>query len=167
MSKFLTCPASVLSDWEADDYMLSQTFVGVALFEVAAVAAMSRKRKRAKVHGGSKPGKRPNRNIGRQAGARRIDRDYLCRRNEHAVLSACFTDADVERRYRVPRDVYERIRDKLFLWDDKYFVERVDCCGVRGASTDQKLWAAMRQLSYGVPADAVTEYDRLAESTNA
>jgi hypothetical protein len=157
MSKFLTCPASVLNDWDADDYMLSQTFVGVALFAGAAVAAMSRKRKRVKVQGGSRPGKRPNRNIGRQDGARRIDRDYFCRRNEHAGLSACFIEADFERRYRVPRNVYQRIRDKLILWDDMYFVARVDCCGVGGASTDQKLWAAMRQLSYGVPTDAVTE----------
>jgi Plant transposon protein len=120
-----------------------------------------------KVQGGSRHAKRPNRNIGRQDGARRIDRDYFCRRKEHAGLSACFTEADLERRYRGPRDVYERIRDKLILWHDKYFVERVDCCGVGGASADQKLWAAVRQLSYGVPADAVSEYGRLAESTNA
>jgi Plant transposon protein len=37
--------------------------------------------------------------------------------------------------------------------------------GVRGASTDQKITAALRQLSLGVGADAVVEYVRLSEST--
>jgi hypothetical protein len=103
--------------------MLSQKFVGVSLFAVAAVVAMPRNRKRTKLHGGSRAGKRPTRDIGRQGGARRIDRDYFFHRTEQARLTACFTDADFARRYRVPRDIYKRIHDKLLLWDDKYFVE--------------------------------------------
>jgi hypothetical protein len=48
--------------------------------------------------------------------------------------------------------------------DAGYFTQKLDAVGVRGASTDQKLTAALRQLSLGVGADAVVEYVRLSES---
>ena len=44
---------------------------------------------------------------------------------------------------------------------DSYFEQRPDAAGVKGASADQKITAAMRQLAYGYPADAAAELLRL------
>lgn len=65
----------------------------------------------------------------------------------------------------MPRDVYERIRQGVCAVDS-YFEQKVDICGIPGATTDQKVAAALRQLTLGVSADSVVEYVRLAESTN-
>src|SRR3954447_19656479 len=48
---------------------------------------------------------------------------------------------------------------------DLYFVQKPDACGKLGLSAIQKCTAAIRQLAYGTPADAVDEYVRIAEST--
>jgi Plant transposon protein len=58
------------------------------------------------------------------------------------------------------------LRDGLLHWSDPYFKQRRDCCSKLGASTDQTLCSAMRQLAYGTGADALVELVRLAESTN-
>jgi Plant transposon protein len=134
------------------------------------VMRVSRKRQRdntaSKGRGGSLPSKRANDNIGRGEGARKIDRDYFFRLPDHVTFTPIFDDDVFSRRYRVPRDVYERIRDGLLTWNDNYFIQKRDCCGALGASTDQKMWSAMRQLAYGLPADATVEYGRLADTTN-
>jgi hypothetical protein len=51
------------------------------------------------------------------------------------------------------------------LADAGYFTQKFDAVGVRAASTDQKITAALRHLSLGVGADAVVKYVRLSEST--
>jgi hypothetical protein len=63
-----------------------------------------------------------------------------------------------------PRSVCEVLRDGL-LETDKYFRRKRDAAGKLGASTDQKMVCALRQMSHGVPADAVCEYVRVSEST--
>jgi hypothetical protein len=51
---------------------------------------------------------------------------------------------------------------------DIYFRQPRDAIVVQGATTDQKLNSALlRQLSFGVAADAVVKYVRLSESTNS
>ncbi|KAE9081343.1 hypothetical protein PF007_g22700 [Phytophthora fragariae] len=47
---------------------------------------------------------------------------------------------------------------------DSYFQQRADATGKLGLSALQKCTAAIRQLAYGMPADAVDEYVRIAES---
>jgi hypothetical protein len=156
------------SELDADEDFLTSQGITLTIFAAAAAAvgAALSKRKRAFSRGGSRPGKKSNRDIGRDDGAKRIDRDYFCRRSENLGLTPVFTEAEFERRYRIPRDVYERLREGLMEWNENYFTERPDYCGKNSASTDQKLWSAMRQLAYGIPADAVTEYGRFSESTN-
>jgi Plant transposon protein len=68
------------------------------------------------------------------------------------------------RRFGVPRELYERIRDVL-VQKDNYFVQRTDCFHQLGLSANQKMLAALHQLSFGYSADACDEYLRLAEST--
>jgi hypothetical protein len=46
--------------------------------------------KRARESGGSRPGKRPNRDIGRADSAAREDWDYFCRQPEHSNLQPVF-----------------------------------------------------------------------------
>jgi len=48
---------------------------------------------------------------------------------------------------------------------DDYFVQKRDCCNELGLSCFQKVTAAFRMLTYGVPADATDEYVRIGEST--
>ncbi|XP_062535428.1 uncharacterized protein LOC134204668, partial [Armigeres subalbatus] len=46
-----------------------------------------------------------------------------------------------------------------------YFVQKPDATGKMGLSCLQKCTAAIRQLAYGSPSDAIDEYVRMAEST--
>jgi hypothetical protein len=48
---------------------------------------------------------------------------------------------------------------------DGYFMQKRNGAGVRGLSCFQKVTAAMRMLTYGIPADATDEYIRIGEST--
>jgi hypothetical protein len=48
---------------------------------------------------------------------------------------------------------------------DSYFLQSYDCTRLRGLSALQKVVAAMRILTYGLPADAVDEYVQIAKST--
>jgi hypothetical protein len=90
-----------------------------------------------------------------------IGRDYF---NRVCLLPAPITEAEFERRFRMPRSVYELLREGL-LETDEYFIQKQDAVGKLGASTDQKMVCALPQLAYGVPVDAVCEYVRVSEST--
>jgi hypothetical protein len=98
--------------------------------------------------GGSRPGKAGNRDTGIEQGAKQIDRDYF---NRFSRLPAPIAEADFERRFRMPRSVYELLREGL-LETDRYFIQKRDAVGKIGASTDQKMVCALRQLAYGIPA---------------
>ncbi len=111
---------------------------------------------------GSKPGKLPNRNFGRTEGASRLDRDYFCRENPQPPL---FTENEFERRYRVPREIYEKIRTNL-LDHNEFFIQKNDAVGELGASTDLKLMAAFRMLCDGTSAYSLVESTRMGEDLN-
>jgi hypothetical protein len=65
----------------------------------------------------------------------------------------------------MPRCFNEKLREAVM--SDLYFQVRPDAAGISGSTTDQKIVAIMRQLTLGLPADAVVEYTRLSESTCA
>ena len=62
------------------------------------------------------------------------------------------------------RDLFLRIMNAVEA-HDYYFVQKRDATGVLGLSCFQKVTAALRMLTYGVPADATDEYVRIGEST--
>jgi len=62
------------------------------------------------------------------------------------------------------RELFLRIMKAVEGHDD-YFVQKRNAANVLGLSCFQKITAAMRMLSYGVPADATDEYVRIGEST--
>jgi Plant transposon protein len=114
--------------------------------------------------GGSRAGKRGNRKIGREDAAQKLHSAYFFRMPCHAGLTPIFNVNEFERKYLVPLKVYETILEGLLAWKDPHFTQHRDRCGALGASTDKKVWSAMRQLAYGVPADATVECGRVAES---
>lgn len=91
-----------------------------------------------------------------------IGRDYFCRDTNGTSI---FSNKEFGWRYGIPSSVYEMIRTGV-LASDSYFKCNVDSVGIPGATPDQKITAALRQLPLGVSADAVVEYVRLGESTN-
>ena len=62
------------------------------------------------------------------------------------------------------RELFVHIMNAVEAHDD-YFVHKRNGGGVLGLSCFQKITAAMRMLTYGVPADATDEYVRIGEST--
>ena len=62
------------------------------------------------------------------------------------------------------RDLFIRIMNAVESYDD-YFVQKRSATNVLGLSCFQKVTAAFRMLTYGVPADATDEYVRIEEST--
>lgn len=114
---------------------------------------------------GSVPGRKNYKKIYRRQGARRIDREWFCRQDENVGKRPCFDEEEFRSRYRVSREIYETVRECLLDWGS-YFHERRDCTGLLGASTDQKLFAAMRMLTDGCSAEALKESSRLSGSPN-
>ena len=62
------------------------------------------------------------------------------------------------------KELFLRIMNVVEAHDD-YFVQKRNAANVLGLSCFQKITAAMRMLTYGVPADATDEYVRIDEST--
>ena len=62
------------------------------------------------------------------------------------------------------RELFLRIMNAVEAHDE-YFVQKRNAANVLGLSCFQKVTAAMRMLTYGVPADATDEYVRIGEST--
>jgi hypothetical protein len=120
-----------------------------------------------KSRGGSQIGRLPNRDRGHAAAVVTIDSDYFCRLPFHTNVQPYFDENEFRLHYRVSRDLCKNVRRGLLSdWHDTYFQQRLDACGLLGASTDQKTTAAFRTLAYGNSADIFEEYGRLAESTN-
>jgi hypothetical protein len=142
----------------------------VALVGLATAMGRSGRKRLQRRHGGSRPGKRPNRNIGREDAARRLHADFFLPGNEtnpYGGTGPTFTPAEFERRLRVTSRVYERIKAGITASDEKYFTQRADAVGKLGATTDQKLCVALRLLGQGIGTDSVVEVSRLSESTSA
>ncbi|CAN6270843.1 unnamed protein product [Urochloa humidicola] len=91
------------------------------------------------------------------AGHRQIKADYF-------VAHPVYNDNQFRRRFRMRRHLFKRIKEAVKNHDD-YFKKKCDATGKEGLSALQKCVASLRILAYGVPADAVDEYVRIAETT--
>jgi len=78
--------------------------------------------------------------------------------------NSTYNDSDFRRRFRMRRHLFERIRRKV-VFQDPYFVQKTNCAGARGASSYQKVTAALRMLAYASSADQLDEYIRLSKTT--
>ena len=108
-------------------------------------------------HGGSRPGRQPNINRERVLGAKRIYSDYFSQ-------NPVYNDRLFRRRFRMRREVFLRVLNGIQK-HDLYFTQRMDALRQHGLSPIQKVTAAIRQLAYGMGADACDEYIRIGEST--
>jgi len=80
-------------------------------------------------------------------GPRRLMADYF---DTPSVYSA----KDFRRRFRMSRRLFLHVMDRVCV-ADPWFVQKADCTGLLGLSSHQKVTSAMRQLAYGISADAV------------
>ncbi|XP_058818910.1 uncharacterized protein LOC131693340 [Topomyia yanbarensis] len=106
--------------------------------------------------GGSQPGKRPNIDRRAEEGAIRLFKDYFSE-------TPIYTDEQFRRRYRMHRRLFLKIKTKIET--NEYFIQKPDATGKLGLTCIQKCTAAIRQLAYGSPSDAMDEYVRIGEST--
>ncbi|KAE9020623.1 hypothetical protein PR003_g13160 [Phytophthora rubi] len=106
---------------------------------------------------GSSTGRRPNIDRGAEEAHARLIKDYF---TDEPVYSA----RTFRRRFRMRRPLYLKVV-RAVEEHDTYFQQRRDATGKLGLSSLQKCTAAIRQLAYGMPADAVDEYVRIGEST--
>jgi Plant transposon protein len=74
-----------------------------------------------------------------------------------------YNETDFERRFRVPRSVFNVIHDRLMGMDP--FLRKKDCFGNKGIYPLVKLVASFRFLAYGDSYDREDENLRIAEST--
>lgn len=151
-------------------YSFQNTAASITALTVATLminAAIRRRRRTNKPHGGSIPGKAPNRELGREAAASRLNEAYFLDSSMvNAVTSMngpTFTETEFERRFRMPREIYSRVKAAI-VNTDPFFAEGKDCTGKQSCSTDQKMVAAISQLSHGVAAAFLTNELRMSES---
>jgi hypothetical protein len=92
--------------------------------------------------GGSKKGKKPNVERGRQRHSSNLHDDYFC---ENPVCD----ERIFRRRFRMRPTLFARIKQDLLQHHNNTWKVSVDCCGVGGFSTEQKLtsclWVCGRQ----------------------
>ena len=108
-------------------------------------------------HGGSRVGRAPNLERGRQAAALRLFQDYLAE-------APVYSDQQFRSRFGLSREVFKRIEDVLEV-HDPFFAQRQDCTGRKGLTYYQKDTAARRMLAHVSAADSLDEYLRIGEST--
>ena len=130
-------------------------------------------------YGGSVPGHQVL-NRDRQGGHARLYQDYFSdaptygptffRRRYIIRLYVCciyfmpIAYSSLSRRYRMSRSLFLRIANAVEE-HDSFFKQRRDAAGRLGLSPLQKITAAFRMLTYGVPADATDEIIHIGEST--
>lgn len=94
----------------------------------------------------------------RQGAHNRLHADYF---NDNPV----YTATQFHRRHQIRKHLFEHIMQTLGEWSP-YFCQRYDAFGKIGLSPMQKCTSAMHMLAYGVPADQIDEYMRIAETTS-
>jgi hypothetical protein len=114
---------------EVVDILLIHSFINLML-SVAAIIRKSCRRR----HGGSRAGKAENRNLGRLMAARALDDDCFNSegRRQRSGPSSCGCAAfepDFERRFRMPRTVYEQIGSGV-MRRDSFVHDSKDAAGV-------------------------------------
>ena len=100
---------------------------------------------------GSIPGRLPNIDRGREAAYQQLVNDYFSGAN------STYPESKFRRRFRMRRQLFERIVERLGQ-EEIYFQQRPDALGKMGASTIQKVTAALRLLAYGGCADQLDEW---------
>lgn len=105
---------------------------------------------------GARLGKRQNKRRDFTGALRRLQRDYF-------GPEAKYSEVDFERRFRMPRRVFEKIYSTVR--GKSIFVQRSDCTKKEGIHPLLRVTAALRMMAYGVAADALDEYLEMSEDS--
>lgn len=113
------------------------------------------------------PGRLPNSPIGREPAGRKLKECFFFYSNEYTHETAShgfvFNKAKFERRFWMPRAVYNRVRQGV-LQTDKFFQEGKECIRIEFSTTNQKIVATIWQLIFRVSADGLAGTPRISES---
>lgn len=146
-------------------FMMNAAAIAAAMTATAFVTI--RKNPKKKRHGGSRPGRAPNRPLGRFLAGKQLEDDHFLDGNvvndTTGGLGQTWSEKSFERRFRMLRVVYERVRAAIVI-AEPFFREGRDATGLPSATTNLKLVSAIWQLSYGQGADEVSGRVRLSES---
>lgn len=110
------------------------------------------------IRGGSKVGKKGNKNRNFQSGYVRIMDDYF---NEPST----YNSVEFARRFRISRTRFLEIEETL-VNKNEFFRQKQNAAKKTGISSKQKIISSLRQLAYGSPADSLDEYVRMSETTS-
>jgi hypothetical protein len=110
------------------------------------------------VHGGSRPGKKPNLPRNFEGAYQKLIEHYF------AELPL-YPESMFRRRFRMGRDLFLKIAKDVEEHED-YFVQKPDALGKMGLHPLLKITAALRMLAYGCAADCNDEYLQLSETTS-
>ncbi|KAL9667493.1 hypothetical protein QQ045_001854 [Rhodiola kirilowii] len=100
--------------------------------------------------------RRPNQQRQRGPRGQNLLDDYFL---EHPI----FPERDFRRRYRMSRNLFNRIKTTLCN-HDPFWHQRRDAAGVLGLLPEQKMTTAIRMLAYGSCADQCAEITRMGSS---
>lgn len=140
------------ADWDEEERFWEMMMYGGPL-AITSILTRPSKRK----HGGSRPGRRKNVDRKREKGAVDLWNDYFSENPTYGELT-------FRRRFRMSNRLFNKILHAVCAHDN-YFRLKCDAAGKPRLSPHQKITAALRQLAYGVGADAMDEYCRIAETT--
>lgn len=111
-------------------------------------------------HGGSRPGRQANVDRNRELYAKLLVADYW----GTPTQSPLYSGEDFRRRFRMPRELFDRIVADI-VRHDPWFKQKRDCTGKLGLTSLQKICCAVRMIATGNSGDDMDDRYRLAEST--
>jgi hypothetical protein len=109
-------------------------------------------------HGGSHPGKQPNR-------PRDFEGSYNKLMQHYFSAQPLYNEEIFRRRFRMGKPLFMKIAEAVQDFDE-YFTLRRDALGKSGIRPLVKITAALRMLAYGGAADCNDKYLQLSESTS-
>lgn len=81
-------------------------------------------------------------------------------------LQLVFDEKLFQCRYDVSKTIDEHVRSEvLHYWENNFFVRRAYASGLRGATADQKMWAAFVMHANCHSSDHCEQYSRQTDST--
>jgi hypothetical protein len=139
-----------------DDGIETAVLQGVAATLTEVLEESSDEDEQERTWGGSRPGKAPNKNRDFVRAYERLVSQYF------QGVESIYDEGDFERRFRMPRAVFNRIADAVF--GKGMFVLRHDATGKAGIHPLVRLVACLRLLAYGTAADSVDENLEISET---
>jgi hypothetical protein len=139
-----------------DDGIETAVLQGVVAATLTAVLESSDEDEEETQWGGSRPGKAPNKTRDFVRAYERLVSQYF------QGVESIYDEGDFERRFRMPRSIFNRIADAIF--GEESFVLRQDALGKNGIHPLVRLTACLRLLAYGTPPDSLDENLEISET---